>query len=167
MNLRSGGKSIYEKLQQERKKEDLKEINIAVEQRCEAIQGELKHMLSSLLERSSKRVIIDRIVKEDSADIILVNQKDEVLEEVRSHFKKQFRKRNSKAKSMTKKWKEIYRPIEELRKEVYESLTNEISEEEWIEALRKAKLKSAPGPSDISYPLIKKAGSLAQKYLDI
>jgi exonuclease III len=156
-------KTIYTKLQQERKKEDLKEINIAVEHRCEAIQGELKHMLSSLLERSSKRVVIDRLVKKDSSDIVLVNQREEVLEEVRSHFKKQFRKRNSRAKNMSKKWKEIYTPIEDIRKEVYEDLMSEITEEEWTEALRKAKLKSAPGPSNISYPLIKRAGPFAQK----
>ena len=45
---------MYAKLQQERRKEDLEEINTAIDNRCEAIQGELKHMLSSLLERSSK-----------------------------------------------------------------------------------------------------------------
>ena len=78
------------KLQQERRKEDLEEVNIAVNQWCEAIQGELKHMLDNLLEKSSKRVILDRVVKEDNSDIILVNQKEEVLEEVRSHFNEQF-----------------------------------------------------------------------------
>jgi len=57
-------------------------------------------MISSLLERSSKRVVIDRIVKDDNSDIVLVNQKEEVLEEVRNHFKKQFRKRNTRALDM-------------------------------------------------------------------
>ena len=53
-NLKTWWKIIYAKLQQERKKENLEEINSAINNRCEAIQGELKHMLSSLLERSSK-----------------------------------------------------------------------------------------------------------------
>ena len=53
-NLKIWWKIIYTKVQQARKKEDLEEINLAVEQRCEAIQGELKHMISSLLERSSR-----------------------------------------------------------------------------------------------------------------
>ena len=57
-------------------------------------------MISSLLERSSKRVVIDRIVKDDNSDIVLVNQKEEVLEEVRNHFKKQFCKRNTRASDM-------------------------------------------------------------------
>jgi len=60
-------------------------------------------MLDSLLERSSKWVILDRVVKEDNSDIILVNQKKEVLEEVRSHFNEQFWKRKAKGKEMSKK----------------------------------------------------------------
>jgi len=52
-------------------------------------------MISSLLERSSRRVIIDRVIKKDDSDITLLNQRNEVLEEVRDHFQKQFRKRNT------------------------------------------------------------------------
>src|SRR5437868_7501850 len=83
------------RVQQVRKKEDLEEINLVVKQCYEAIQGELKHMISSLLKRSSRRVIIDRVIKKDDSDITLLNQRNEVLEEVRDHFQKQFRKRNT------------------------------------------------------------------------
>jgi len=38
-----------------------------------------------------------------------------------------------------------------------------VTEEEWKNALSKAKNKSAPGFTFISYPLIKKSGKLAQK----
>ena len=46
---------------------------------------------------------------------------------------------------------------------IYDSLENEVSEEEWTEALRRTRSKSAPDPSDISYLLIKKVGPIAQK----
>ena len=120
-------------------------------------------MLDSLLERSSKLVILDRIVKEDNSDIILVNQKEEVLEEVRSHFNEQFQKRRTKGKEMAKKWKEIYSPSQNINEDIYAGLNEEVSEEEWVEALRKTKPKSAPGLSGINYPLIKKVGPIAQK----
>ena len=87
-------------------------------------------MLDSLLERSSKRVILDRVVKEDNSDIILVNQKEEVLEEVRSHFNEQFRKRRTKSKEMAKKWKEIYSPSQNINEDIYAGLNEEVSEEE-------------------------------------
>jgi exonuclease III/ribonuclease HI len=161
MELKTWWKILYAKLQQERRKEDLSEINVAVNQRCEAIQGELKHMLSSLLERSSKRVILDRIVKKEGADIVLVNKEKEVLEEVRSHFKNQFRKRNTQTGNLSREWEKIYNPIERINDQVYSDISEEVKEEEWLEALHNTKVKSAPGPSGISYPLIKKVGPLA------
>ena len=51
-DLKTQWKIMYTKVQQARKKEDLEEINIAVEQYCKAIQGELKHIISSFLKRS-------------------------------------------------------------------------------------------------------------------
>ena len=148
---------------QKRRKEDLEEINSAVNQHCEAIQGELKHMLSSLLERSSKRIILDRIVKEDKFNTILINKENEVLEEVRIHFESQFRKRKLQEDYMSNKWKNIYSPIQEIDSEIYNDLDTNISEEEWTEALKNTKSKSALGLSRISYSLIKKVGSLTQK----
>ena len=162
-DLKTWWKIMYTKVQQARKKEDLEEINIAVEQRCEAIQGELKHMISSLLERSSRRVVIDRVIKKDNSDIILLNQRDEVLNEVRDHFQKQFRKRNTQNTDLPRRWEKAYRPLEKVDPEIYNSLESEVSEPEWVEALRKTKSNSAPGPSGISYPLIKKVGPIAQK----
>jgi ribonuclease HI len=153
---------MYEKVQQERRKEDLKEISIAVDQRCEAIQGELKHMISSLLERSSKKVVIDRITKTNKGDIILLNQEKEVLNEVRSHFQNQFRKRNTQDIKASSRWNKIYSPLEKIKKEMYMGVENDISDEEWIDALKNTKAKSAPGPSGISYPLIKKVGIRAR-----
>ena len=150
-------------MQQARKKEDLEEINLAVEQHCEAIQEELKHMISSLLERSSRRVIIDRVIKKDDSDITLLNQRNEVLEEVRDHFQKQFRKRNTRSTNLPEQWEEAYKPLRKVDTKIYDSLENEVSEEEWTEALRRTKSKSAPGLSGISYLLIKKVGSIAQK----
>ena len=64
---------------------------------------------------------------------------------------------------MSKKQKEIYNPIRKVNDKIYESLGNEISEEEWLKALKETKSKSALGLSDISYPLIKKVGLIAQK----
>ena len=53
-SLKTQQKIIYTKVQQARKKEDLEEISLAVEQCCETIQEELKYMISSLLEKSSR-----------------------------------------------------------------------------------------------------------------
>src|SRR5439155_26960016 len=102
-----------------RKKEDLEEINLAVKQRYEAIQGELKHIISSLLDRSSRRVIIDRVIKKDDSDITLLNQRNEVLKEVRDHFQKQFRKRNNQSTNLPEQWEEAYKPMRKVDTKIY------------------------------------------------
>ena len=47
-------------------------------------------MLNSLLERSSKKIKVDRIMKVSGDKKILLTEEKEVLSEVRSHFMKQF-----------------------------------------------------------------------------
>ena len=61
------------------------------------------------------------------------------------------------------RWTEAYKPIGEIDEDIYKDLDNMISAQEWQEILRDVKSKSAPGTSGISYPLICKARSLAQK----
>ena len=49
-----------------------------IDTRCEAIQGELKHMLNSLLERPSKKIKIDRVMKVVGKEKVLLTEEKEV-----------------------------------------------------------------------------------------
>ena len=151
------------KVQQERRREETSEINKHIENRCEAIQGELKPMLNSLLERTSKRIKVDRVMKTVGEEEVLLTEEKEVLSEVRTHFMKQFRKRNVNQDSLAERWVRAYSPIKKIDSSIYSNLTDKVTEEEWHNALSKAKNKSAPGISGISYPLIKKSGQKVQK----
>jgi len=51
-------------------------------------------MLNSLLERSLKKIKVDRVMKVSGSEEILLIENNEMLNEVRSYFIKQFRKRN-------------------------------------------------------------------------
>ena len=79
------------------------EINKYIDKRSAAIQGELKHMLSSLLERSSNKVRLDRVLVEKEEEIVLITEEKEVQQEVKSHFVKQFWKRQVKNSKFTSK----------------------------------------------------------------
>jgi ribonuclease HI len=162
-DIKAWWKCLYSRAQQERKKEDLQEINKCIDTRCEAIQGELKYMLNSLLERPSKKIKVDRVMKVSGGEEILLTEDKEVLNEVRSHFMRQFRRRDVQENNLSSRWSEAYSPIEKIEREIYSNLFDNITENEWSIALSNAKNKSAPGVSSISYPLIKKAGKIAQK----
>jgi hypothetical protein len=47
-------------------------------------------MLNSLLERTSKKVRVDKVMKIVEDERCLITEKKEVLSEVRTHFLKQF-----------------------------------------------------------------------------
>ena len=87
-------------------------------------------MISSLLERSSRRIIIDRVIKKDDSDITLLNQKSEVLKEVKDHFQKQFRKRNTQTTNLPKRWEKAYEILKKVDTKMYDSLESKVSEEE-------------------------------------
>ena len=56
-----------------------------------------------------------------------------------------------------------YSLIKKIDNKIYKDLSSKVTEEDWASALNKTKNKSAPGVSGISYPLIKRAGQIAQK----
>ena len=58
----------------------------------------------------------------------------------------------------------VYSLIKKINNKIYEDFSSKIIEKDQSNALNKAKNKSASGISEISYPLIKKAGQIAQKF---
>ena len=79
----------------------------------------------------------------------MLNQKSEVLKEVKDHFQKQFRKRNTQTTNLPKRWEKAYEPLKKVDTKMYNSLESKVSEKEWLGALKKIKPKLAPGPSSI------------------
>jgi ribosomal protein L21 len=141
----------------------MKDINKFVDSRCLVIQGELKHMLSSLLERSSNKIKLDRVLVESEEDTSLITEENEVQETVRSHFMKKFRKRKIGNNRNKDEWKKAYEPLEEVDENIYKDLNATITIQEWQEVLQVMKSKSSPGLSGISYPLIKRTGKFTQE----
>ena len=119
-------------------------------------------MLSSFLERSSQKIQLDRVIIKNEEQEVLLTEEKEVLNEVRSHFKKQFQKRKVSNSRIMDKQTEAYKPIAKINENIYDSLSEPISIQEQQAVLKDIKNKSVLSSFRISYPLIRKAGSLAQ-----
>ena len=130
IDLKNWWKTLNLRLQQERRKEETYEINKHIDNHCEAIQGELKPILNSLLERSSKKIKVDRIMKVSGDEKILLTEEKEVLSEVRSHFMKQFRKRNIDKNGLSARWAKAYSPIKKIDNKIYKDLLSKVTEED-------------------------------------
>ena len=87
-------------------------------------------MLSSLLERSSQKIWLDRVMIRDEEQEVLLTEEKEVLNKMRLHFKKQFSKRKVSNSKITDKWAEAYRPIAKINANIYKPLSELISMQE-------------------------------------
>ena len=74
------------KVQQERKKEELSNINMYINTWCETIQRKLKHILNSLLKRFSKKIKINRVIKVIGKEKVLLTEENKVQNEIKLYF---------------------------------------------------------------------------------
>src|SRR5260364_198341 len=129
------------------------------------IISDQRRMLNSILDRYGDKIVIDRLVVDKEEEEILLNDEVEVKNHVAEHFELQYSSRKIKVKKIDDKLKEQYSPIEDIDGNWYKELTEEISEQEWLEAMEKIKNNLAPGASGITYPILKKVEKKTNKIL--
>ena len=112
-------------------------------------------MITSLLNRPYKKIVLDRFVKQEEEIICLVIEPKLVKAGIAEHYREQFRKRNMKLEEMSEVWKEIYRPQRHIREEWYKEVEEEIKKKEQEGIIKKLKTETASGISGICYILIK------------
>ena len=123
------------------------------------IDGKQGKMLISLLDKPTKKIKIDQLIKDEKNGRKLLIEADEVLDETKRHYQSQFRSRNFDQNILKERWAKNYEPKKEIDEEWYQSLDQNILEEEWSEMLEGLKKNTAPGMSGIMYSLIQ-AGSV-------
>ena len=122
-----------------------------------------KLMLNSILERPWRKIVIDKVLKEESQDIqgTLITEPYQVKKETDNYFKDLFKRRNHLFEQLSEDWKEEYKAKTWINKEWYSKILEPIQDTEWEEGLKIAKKDTAPGISGISYTMIQKAGPKA------
>ncbi|GET56608.1 reverse transcriptase family protein [Rhizophagus irregularis DAOM 181602=DAOM 197198] len=142
----------------------IKEASIKkrIEERNSMITKDQRKMINSILDKTYSKINLDRIrILTDTQEEILLNSKEEVHTEAINAYSSLFRSRNHKFENLPEQWKEIYELRKDINPEIYEHLNDIPTEQEWYEMLETMNDKSAPGISNISYKLIKKAGAKA------
>ncbi|CAG8753482.1 46497_t:CDS:2, partial [Gigaspora margarita] len=137
----------------ESEKQMRKEIKCVVDRRCERIDEEIRKMLTSLLDKPTNKIRIDRVLEQDSSSWNLANKPKLVLEKTRAHFCEQFREREVILDE--KVLEEFYKPLKEVKGEWYDGLDGEISVKEWMSTIEEMKSNTVAGISGIGYVLIK------------
>jgi len=126
-------------------------------QRAEDTVTNQSRMLSSILDRDYRRIVIDRIVTVDSNNIpTLHTNPDDILKIAPTQFRALTHPRQHQFDSLTSEWASVYFPLQHVNDNIYQSLMDPPTFGEWNEALNKCSLNTAPGISGITYLLIKK-----------
>jgi hypothetical protein len=134
-------------------------IKRRIEERNKMITTDQRKMINSILDKTYSKINLDRIrITTDTQEEVLLNSKDEVQTEAINIFSELFRSRNHKFENLPEQWKDIYEPRADINPQIYDQLGDIPTEQEWNEMLNTMNDKSAPGISNISYILIKKAG---------
>src|ERR1041385_7064292 len=113
-------------------------------------------MISSILNRHTEKIVIDRL--EVDNDLIT----DPEL--IRSHTAKYFQTcvgAPSTDGTILDTWTADYRPLDTINDSIYDDLMVPPSFTEWFDFISKAPANKAPGPSQLSYDIMKHLGPIA------
>ncbi|CAB4415764.1 unnamed protein product [Rhizophagus irregularis] len=93
-------------------------------------------------------ISIEKIYKKDhNGNEILITEEDQVMEETNSHFQTIAGSVNRK-KPIQGRWKEQYKPQPHINENIYSSIMDAPSYDEWLDVIRQLSNGKATGPSD-------------------
>jgi len=118
-------------------------------------------MIDSVLDRTKKKIVIDRIMVNGN----LVTDPDTVKLETVKHFQSCTGDPPSTSTVIPDEWKSQYLPQDHVQPSWYSTLMDPISLEEWMNIVKESPNNKASGPSGITYELIKHLGTTMQKSL--
>ena len=131
-------------------------------------------MIRSLTGNFGTKVNIDRIMmtketidsKGNNCQFKYITTKPhEVKSQVEEYYTKAFGKRRSNFESMSKSWRDQYKPREYIEENWFDGVIKKIDETEIEEIIRSLPNNKAPGPSEITYEMLKKLGNKGLKTL--
>jgi hypothetical protein len=132
----------------------MKEINEAVEQRCQYFQNNQRKMIDSLTNNPKKSIQINRIMITMEQDKYIETEPKEVNKEVEKYFTKVFKRRKTDFERLDKSWKKQYEPRSYIEQEWYKDLMIKPLTAELTEIIKDLPTRKAAGPSQITYEML-------------
>ena len=135
-------------------------INTFVKKCCSNYIDNQKGMINSILERSRRTIVFDRVLITDSITQAqtLVTDPDALATYVNHHFQN-VAGGSQGFKTLPTRWAHRYLPIDRIQSSWYDDILQPPTQEEWSDILRTFPLGKAAGPSGISNEMLRQIGS--------
>ena len=117
-------------------------------------------MIDSILTRSHDKIIIDKL----EVDNELISNPEDIKYHTAHHFQHIVGPPSTDG-TIPEEWRADYEELQHVNVDIYHSLYDMPSFDEWLSFLKDTPNNKAPGPSNISYDLLKHLGPLGLKVL--
>ncbi|GET50587.1 reverse transcriptase family protein [Rhizophagus irregularis DAOM 181602=DAOM 197198] len=116
------------------------------------------------LSRTRRRITLDRVFIDHPTQPKLLTDLHDIDDAVINHFQNSVPIKSSppdNISALPEKWSSAYRPMDDVNSSIYDSLLDPPTLEEWLSTVSSMPNDKAPGPSMITYEMLKHLGSNA------
>src|SRR5437764_11557399 len=156
--IRAFLKVLYSITKLEEQKYRTDQLKFYINKRCNDLVDNKAGVITSILERKRKCIILDRVVIGSGKNQSLITDPLMIDSHINHHFQTVAGGTNG-PKVLNDRWSSQYAPIQEFNENWYESVLLPPTDTEWSSAISDLANGKAPGPSGISNEMIKHLGS--------
>ena len=143
-----------------------KQITENIKKRCNNLKDSPAKMLSSVLEKSHRRIDLNKIlITLDDGSQYLSSDPDTVKEHTRLHFSKISSSSHDPPEQLWGEWSHYYQPLNHIKSSWFNSILSPITRIELTNTISDLPSKKATGPSLISNEMLKHLSSLTLEKL--
>ncbi|GES94400.1 hypothetical protein GLOIN_2v1770668 [Rhizophagus clarus] len=143
-------------------------IKTFIDSRDSNFDTDISSFINSALSRSRRRIVLDRVfINHPTTPRLLTNPKD-ISDAVVNHFQNAVPIKSappSHISALPDRWRSAYSPIDAVSFDIYDSLLSSPSLEEWLSTVSSMPNGKAPGPSIITYKMLKHLGPATNSLL--
>ncbi|GBB98015.1 hypothetical protein RclHR1_31190004 [Rhizophagus clarus] len=143
-------------------------IKAHLESRDQNFDTDISSFINSALSRSCRHIVLDHVFIDHPTTLQLLTDPKDVSVAVTNHFQHAVSIRSSPPthiSALPDRWRSEYSPMNTVSPDIYSSLLSPPSLEEWLSTVSSMPNDKAPGPSMITYEMLKHLGPTTNSLL--
>ncbi|GET55071.1 RNA-directed DNA polymerase from mobile element jockey-like [Rhizophagus irregularis DAOM 181602=DAOM 197198] len=136
-------------------------IRAKLDDRDNNFETDISSFIDSALSRTRRRITLDRVFIDHPTHPKLLTDPHDIDDAVINHFQNSVPIKSSPPahiSALPERWSSAYRPMDDVDSSIYNSLLDPPTLEEWLSTVSTMPNDKAPGPSMITYEMLKHLG---------